>query len=394
MSAKIPDFRFLYSSDDGKTRVLNSADLETPILMSRDEPNQTTSHSVTYGAYMAAIKVFILENFEEFRNLVLEKIDSSGEIALIDLVAEKRGADYYPSSVRAHAGNDQIWFAANVALTERGLSRIRQDYDLLKFLGSMGSENFVPEVFFINKPPDPSASIMELPNIIFLAEWFRGYHEFHVSSSTTENQCVFTLWDTDNGYYEFSETLAVQVIEKIAYILSYFFDPADFREIYPWHHAAGDFIAKLHPASDVKLITVRQYQSRVSFPENSTENRNEALLIFFANLSVRARVDRINGVGELVWMDKKFVRPVIHGFLKAMMSKERERDHNQKFSGRFIKMLGNQSIEEWAGLFVQVLESHDERAPDFQIIKDHLVDHIFYVYQNCQSLTFVDEIHL
>lgn len=394
MQIMIPEFRFMYSTPDGNPRILDSTGLQNTVPVTRDESPSSKVNHITYINYMESIRTFLLEHLKEFHDLVLEKSQATVETRSIDLVAEKRGADYFPASVRVRTGKDEIWFAVNVALTERGLSRIRQDYDLLKSLGSKGENKFLPEVFFINTLQDSSASMVGSPIRMFLAEWFRGYHEFHIANSVKNNQSVFSLWDTDNGYSEFPESVALQLIEKVSYILSYFFNLDTFQEIYPWHHAAGDFIAKLAPFPDVKLITVRQYESRVSFPDDSHENLNDALLIFLANLTIRARIDRIDGTGEFVWLRGEFVKSIFVGFLKSMMTKEQEKRGSYDFFKKFIKTLGTRTIEDWSQLFIQIIESYDQRAPDFEIIKENLVDHIFDVYQNCQDLMIENKIDI
>ena len=174
---------------------------------------------------------------------------------------------------------------------------------------------------------------------MFLGEWFRGYHEFHVANSVNKNQSVFSLWDTDNGYSEFPEPVALQLIERVSYILGYFFNLGTFQEIYPWHLAAGDFIAKLTPSPDVKLITVRQYGSRVSFLDDSHKNLEDALLIFLANLTIRARIDRIDGIGEFIWLPGQFVKSIVTGFLKSIVTKEQEERRSYEFLKKIIKTL-------------------------------------------------------
>ncbi|MFH0959219.1 MAG: hypothetical protein V1897_11000, partial [Pseudomonadota bacterium] len=271
----------MLSSADSQTRVFHPELLNSALPIYRDSSFLNTGY-ITYQSYFKAIQTFIIERFEEFEEVVRQKsLHSDIEIQLIDLVAEKRGADYFPASVRVHIGNAQLWFVANVALTDRGISRIRQDYDLMRFLGTIRNQRFIPEVHFISDSSDHSSIITESPNLIFLGEWFTGYHEFHVSRSVPGKRAVFTLWDTDNGYSEIKENVAVKIVERVAYILTYFFDLTSLREIYPWHLAAGDFIARLSPIPDLRLITVRQYGNRIIFTRDSEVNINDALIIFF-----------------------------------------------------------------------------------------------------------------
>ncbi len=393
MQNLIPEFRFMYSTPDGNSRILDSIELQNTVPITRDESLSSEVNQITYKNYMESIRNFLLEHLEKFHDLVLERSQGAVETRSIDLVAEKRGADYFPASVRVRTGKDEIWFVANVALTERGFSRIRQDYDLLKSLGSKSENKFLPEVFFINTLQYTSTSMAGSPILMFLGEWFRGYHEFHVANSVNKNQSVFSLWDTDNGYSEFPEPVALQLIERVSYILGYFFNLGTFQEIYPWHLAAGDFIAKLTPSPDVKLITVRQYGSRVSFLDDSHKNLEDALLIFLANLTIRARIDRIDGIGEFIWLPGQFVKSIVTGFLKSMVTKEQEKCRSYEFLKKIIKTLETRTIEHWSQLFIQTIESYDQSAPDFEIIKENLVDHVFDVYQTCQNLRIENKIH-
>jgi hypothetical protein len=387
MSLSTPDFCLMYSAPDGKDRVFDSSELQQNVPLTKDELEPfKKANEVTYRAYMELIQTFVLKNLSDIQKLISHKTGRSDKISSIDLVAEKRGADYFPASVRVHVKNEEYWFVANVALTERGLSRIANDFFLLKELGSTDEAKSLPEVFFISQPLDSESSGAGIPNSIFLAEWFRGYHEFHVSGPKHASTDVFTLWDTDNGYERFKLPVASLLIEKVSYILSRFFDFENFREIYPWHLAAGDFIARLRPEPDVKLITVRQYQSRIAFKEHSDKSVNQALIFFFANLSVRTRLDRIDGTGELVWLPRQFVKPVMNGFLEALATKKIREDTGNSFVNEFVKTMRRLTIQEWAGIFAETLESYNQKASDFKIVESNMVDHIFDVYQNCQGL--------
>jgi hypothetical protein len=388
----MPNFRFMLSSADSQTRILTAEFLKRVVPLCKDS-TILNAGSVSYQSYLEAIQSFLVDNFEEFEDVVKQKSRWSGkEIQLIDLVAEKRGADYFPASVRVHSGREQLWFVANVALTDRGISRITRDHDLMRFLGAVGDQRLVPEVYFISNASDRSSNITQTPNLMFLGEWFRGYHEFHVSSLGSGKPTVFTFWDTDIGYSEIKEDIAIKMIEKVAYILTYFFDLESFQEIYPWHLAAGDFVAKLSPEPDLKLITVRQYGNRIIFTEDSEENLNDSLLMFLANMTVRARLDRIDGVGDFVWLGESFLRAIMRGFMKALLAKDYKGHDITQFCHNFVKIGHSKTIQEWTEMFVQLLASYDKRAPDFQVISENLVDHIFSVFQSWQNLSFADKI--
>ncbi|MGC8603893.1 MAG: hypothetical protein ACP5VS_09415 [Desulfomonilaceae bacterium] len=372
---------------------MDSETLKYTMNLNKDEACPSNQFPITYLQYMRAIQAFIEENLIKLYDLVLLKSPNDAAIKSIDLVAEKRGADYFPASVRVRTTHDNIWFAANVALTERGLSRIERDYELLKYLGSKNDLNFLPQVFFINEPENSSASLTGSPNRIFLAEWFRDYHEFHITGNVKGDTSILSFWNTDKGYFELSESVAFKIIEQISYILASYYDLETYQEIYPWHHAAGDFIAKLDHGPDVKLISVRQYEPRVFFSGASYENPNQALLFFLVNLMIRSRIDRIDGTGRFAWLKGRFDKPVFYGFFKSIMREKRLKHGGYDFLKKFIKTLDMLTLEDWTCLFVQAVESYDQRAPDLGIIKDNLVEHILNVYQTCRELLTNNKIY-
>ena len=47
----------------------------------------------------------------------------------------------------------------------------------------------------------------------------------------------------------------------------------------------------------------------------------QALLIFFLNLSIRMRLDRYDGVGDIVWADGLVVQSTLDGFFEGLALK-------------------------------------------------------------------------
>jgi len=68
-----------------------------------------------------------------------------------------------------------------------------------------------------------------------------------------------------------------------------------------WHHAAGISCKEHWGVVDVRLTTARGYEPLVIFIEDQDINPVMALLYFFLDLTVRMRLDRWEGVGEIVW---------------------------------------------------------------------------------------------
>jgi hypothetical protein len=76
----------------------------------------------------------------------------------------------------------------------------------------------------------------------------------------------------------------------------------------------------------------------------------------------------------------------MNGFLKALATKKLLEDTGNSFVNEFVKTMRRLTVQEWAGIFAETLESYNQKASDFKIVESNLVDHIFDVYQNCQSL--------
>lgn len=82
----------------------------------------------------------------------------------------------------------------------------------------------------------------------------------------------------------------------------------------------------------------------------------------------------------------------MRGFMKGMIARNYADRDMKQFCHNFVKIARSKTIQEWTEVFVEILDSYDTRAPDFKIISKNLVDHIFTVFQNWQTLSFADEI--
>jgi len=304
----------------------------------------------------------------------------------IEVVAEKHGSDYHPARIRVSANGLTLCFVANVAVTERGKERLAKDYHLLKSLPQQFSNHFVPRTYFLGRQEALGADGGETDLVMFLAEWLEGYHEFHLSRNVERDTLETVVWDMDEGHRFLPETQSREIYRQAAFILTYYYDVQTFREIFPWHHASGDFVVHLgRDALDVKLITVRQYEPRTVFHEDLPENLMTALTIFLANLTVRMRLDRIDGVGAVAWLGDYCVEATIQGFVDAMKEKVMQGHCSPSVIGELTRALKAMSVAEWAELFRFVVDSYDESAPDVPVITENLADHVFLVYSMFHS---------
>jgi hypothetical protein len=118
----------------------------------------------------------------------------------------------------------------------------------------------------------------------------------------------------------------------------------------------------------------------------SEMDRNEALLFFFLNLSIRMRLDRLDGIGELVWAGDECLDMTWGGFKEALQVKEREGVVAPGFGKNFQETLSRISGEALIERFLALLESYDPRTPDLPVIKKGLVPHLTRVHDLIKGL--------
>lgn len=317
-------------------------------------------------------------------DLLLEAVacstGDSTDVQRLDIIVEKHGSDYHPARLIAEMAGRQVSFVANVALTERGLFRLTHDFHWLNFLGHHFHQCFVPRVHFLTQPNENATDSGNPVLGLFVGEWLEGYHEFHLTTREQGEKQAIVLWNTETGHSVLSPEDAGELYTKAAFVLTYYYNVIDFVEVFPWHNAAGDFVARRNAEiTDVRLVTVRQYGARVSFPDDDPENRVTACLAFLANLTIRMRLDRFDGTGEVAWADEQCVTATAQGFLQGLTEQVSEGRCDPDFFRSLLKALESMSLSDWAELFREVVDSYDPDAPDMPILRKHLVEHILEV---------------
>jgi hypothetical protein len=226
---------------------------------------------------------------------------------------------------------------------------------------------------------------------MFLGEWFEGYHEFHISRDPLDDIFKIVVWDAEHGNFFLKTDQTRQLYRQAVKILTSYFNLTTFEYISSWHHAAGDFVVKCEDEKvDVKLITVRQYgpmfagDSRIEPDGPDAVMVLEALLVFFFNLAIRMRLDRLDGVGDIVWADKIALDPTIQGFLEALASKP----PSSLLAEPLVELVGQHllacSHPDLLDLNSAIVQKMHPRAPDVMVIKKHLEQHTNELYDAIQ----------
>ena len=325
---------------------------------------------LTYGDYFKAVRQF-LENreFKVVTSAILEVIQQPcryRDIESIDIFLVKHGQFYHPSRVRVLVMGRAFTFVVNAALSFSGKSCIEREFDLLNRLSLTPSGAFLPRVYGYGEVILPKGCVVKL----FLGQWFDDFHEFHVSVDPTDQQYKIQVWDDREapGFLTPEETL--ELYRQIALILTCCYDTESFQQVFPWHHAAGDFVVSCsNDLLRIKLITVRQYGALFENPDKDEATLLEAMLFFLINLSIRTRLDRIDGVGEVTWAGAAAVEGTVRGFMDGLSAK------GSCWDVRFKEFLAPVSLLELTEICEAVADSYHPLAPELPVVRERLTAH-------------------
>jgi hypothetical protein len=174
-----------------------------------------------------------------------------------------------------------------------------------------------------------------------------------------------------------------EIYRQAARILTYYYNVESLEQIFAFHHAAGDFIVRVeNSAIDLKLITVRRYASLLRNQDNlengstDVETMLQALLLFFLGISIRMRLDRIDGVGDIVWADPLAVTATLEGFFEGLILKPQIPSLPDTIDRCFAYFLSLASGEDIGDLCRSVVQAMDPRDPEAAFVMQNLNEHI------------------
>ena len=272
----------------------------------------------TVGEYFLAAQNFLVsDNGEMLCRAVTALADNGNRIHSIAISLEKHGAFYHPLKITIATQNGSFFYLVlNGAVKEPGLALIKTEYALLASMALRVTPAFIPKVFGAGDITSRKRTVA-----FFLGEWFAGFCEFHVTRISGENQVA--VWQDDGTCEVIFWHQAARMYEKIAYVLTAYYDIHTGHAIFPWHHAAGDFVVRAGPlqAGDVRLITIRGTAPVVDAAWDTSDSGVHllsSLLFYFLHLTLRMRLDRLDGTGSLVFLPQIVVDATIKGMLTAL----------------------------------------------------------------------------
>ena len=335
--------------------------------------------NLTYGEYFEAVAEFLKGHQSDFiaqaAVRIIKRTLNPYEISRIHIHLEKHGAFYHPARIALSLSDRRISLVVNVAVSAAGKNIIRNEYRQLKRLANRVSPAKVPHVFGYGRVRIDGQRYVQM----FLGEWFEDFHEFHVSDRNDRGATGIRVWDPKRENLFLSRRQAQSVFEQAAMILTVYYDIQTFEQIHSWHHAAGDFVVCMHTDEPmVKLITVRRYEPlfNLSGEVDTLETTLNTLLIFLLNMSIRLRIDRMHGVGDVAWVNVDVVEGIIRGFFKGLVLQAEASRIPYVLIDAFKAFLLHLPEMDIRDIFKGIVYQLDPKNPDQPVINRNLDLHV------------------
>ncbi len=342
---------------------------------------------ITYGDYFRGTREFLQrDHFYTIVTVCSECLKATirfDDINAVHIHLEKHGPFYHPARIRIWINSTALQFTLNVAISAAGKRIIAREYMLLKKLHTDFPDPYLPEVYHLN---EISIGQKNLRMIMFMGEWCEGFHEFHISKKHADGRCTFMLWDPLKGKVTLTPEQVRKLYQKAATILTCYYNPQTFEQIFPWYHAAGDFVVKaVDNTLDMKLISVRQYRPMIRNEDADFRDILEAMLVFLLNLSIWTRIDRLDGVGIPVWADERAIDGTLNGFYEGLSIKKATDPLIEPLSVCFKEYISSLSKTHLYDLAVAIVNTYHPNKPETSLIHKHLKDHVTHLLTATKS---------
>ena len=367
-------FQYLFSSPRGDIPVAGE-ELDRSLHVNLAE----THPALVLEDYFESIKELLLANNAKILTSVIAegfgKKLTSDRIATVEIRCEKVGTLYHVASLTLHCEGESLKLCVTTAITDEAIHCLEREASCLVFLAERYHLTCLPRVFckgeVVRHTSKGDATLSHS-----VQEWFEDYHEWHLSLDDSERQQI-TVWDMGKGYRTFSLEEGCEIHRQAVKILTLCYDFRAGRQINPWSHAAGDFIVKVDERSfSVRLTTVRGYEPITLFKGERFFDPLIRIIYFFLDLTVRMRLDRLDGTGSVLWAESSILHPVVSGFFDALSSREvqdrypdgdreRIRESLKSFTEDKIRTFLLSLLDQFSGEEKGVVEKHlKEHARD------------------------------
>jgi len=386
-----PQFNYFLSNTKNQVQK-DSKIWKSSIPVSLKQTRKTSGFCFSHGDYFKAARTFLSANGCKIIISALSQATNQtinlSDIKCVNIFQEKHGEFYHPARIETIVGEKKFWFVLNVAVSETGRSCMKREYKVLQRLSSKFKNSYIPYVY----GKDEICLDNNLNVGMFLGQWFEGYHEFHLSQEHADSSKKILAWDPACGGFFLSKSQTRKLYRQAAMILTLYYDIETFDQIFPWHHAAGDFVIRIEENEiDLKLITVRQYapifdnHDRIEGKDRNLKFIIEGMLVFFLNLSIRMRLDRLDGVGDIVWSDDCAVEETVIGFYQALALKPHVPFIPAPQADFFFDYLSALPESQLYDLSLSIADAYNPLAPEVPVVKDQLKSHVDLLYHSINN---------
>lgn len=304
---------------------------------SQQSPNKT--EIVTYGDYFSVVTDFCaLDGWISITKAASAKLGcrvTETDLSDVSIFLVKHGAFYHPARLRVSVADQTLSFVVNVAASADGRKTLSREVRALERLNAQRPFGWLPAVYGHVSDPVP----------MFLGEWFDGFHEFHLTRKADGDDLAVVVWDGADTRCLLTENQTADLYRNAAMILTACYDPITTCQVFPWHHAAGDFVVRIEGDKvAVRLITVRNFAPVVATASKIEDEKAllDNLIDFLIHLSMRMRLDRLDGVSEIVWVSDDGLEPMIDGFFQGLDLTGRMSGFPEDFPAIFGDYFNNQ----------------------------------------------------
>ena len=382
-----PEFSYFLASE--KNPIRQSCPEWTSVLPVSRTPlgPECNGRVITYGDYFNAVRIFLER--EQYRTVVsaLSCVDLGNvgiaQIPAIRVFLVKHGQYYHPSRIDIDCGENVISFVLNVAVSAIAREMIKKEAVALEFLCSHFAYSFLPKVCARGEVCIDGGRDFGM----FLGQWFGDYHEFHLSRGADGGRNRIIVWDGNRAKHFLSPEQTRAVYGRAALILTAYYNLVTFEQISSWHHAAGDFVIRQDRDRIImKLVTVRQYSPLIEHAKPDIHLILEALQLFLLNLSLHMRLDRIDGVGDMVWAGDMAVAGAVDGFFRGLMLQVKSGLIPGEMVAGCREYLAAVSRSEWIDMTVSMVNRYDSGLPELSLIRRNLNQHAACLYKRVTAV--------
>ncbi|MGD9008822.1 MAG: hypothetical protein PVG41_12920 [Desulfobacteraceae bacterium] len=329
-----------------------SAFLEAPAQSDR-------TSAPTCGDYFQAARDFLLQDDMALLRLaadqVLGRAVALRDVEGVGVYLVKHGALYHPARIEVSVAGHTVALVLNVAVSARGRQALSVEFEAVSRLTHELTRPCWPKLYGhgVGKSADGRSWPM------LLGAWLEGFYEFHLAENSASGDLTVVVWDTDRGHWNLTPNQQGLLIGKAAEILTYAYHPLTFEAILDWHHAAGDFVVRpLADGIDVRLISVRDYAPLVITDSADVEAVLDAMVAFVVGMSLRLRLDRLEGVGRPACYPRAVISAIWTGFCEGLRAAAAERGLPHDFADAVVQFFKLQGVRRLTPIARSIIEKY------------------------------------